>query len=245
VSAFLDRIRAGNTPFFRALKRLMLWLLGLSLPVPRILHPVLRALYGLHFILLIGGRRCLSLFYREPLFRSRCAQVGKNLRLTLMPWVDGPVEVRLGDDVVFQGKVDIVSTHRIVDKPQFVIKDRSGLGHNVQISVAREIVIEEDAMVANDCRISDNDRHPKDALLRAKRSHVSPAEVRPVRICRYAWVGQGCHVMKGVTIGEGAIIGANSVVIHNIPPYCVALGNPAQVFFRNVGRPPACTSDPT
>ena len=44
--------------------------------------------------------------------------------------------------------------------------------------------------------------------------------------------------MKGVTIGEGAIIGANSVVIHNIPPYCLAMGNPAEVILRNVGRPP-------
>ena len=34
--------------------------------------------------------------------------------------------------------------------------------------------------------------------------------------------------MKGVTIGEGAIIGANSVVISDIPPYCLALGNPAR-----------------
>ena len=42
--------------------------------------------------------------------------------------------------------------------------------------------------------------------------------------------------MKGVTIGEGAIIGANSVVISNIPDYCLAMGNPAEVLFRNIGR---------
>lgn len=42
--------------------------------------------------------------------------------------------------------------------------------------------------------------------------------------------------MKGVTIGEGAIIGANSVVISDIPPYCIAMGNPAEVYFRNINR---------
>jgi len=43
--------------------------------------------------------------------------------------------------------------------------------------------------------------------------------------------------MKGVTIGEGAVIGANSVVISDIPPYCLAMGNPAEAYFRNFGRP--------
>jgi acetyltransferase-like isoleucine patch superfamily enzyme len=43
--------------------------------------------------------------------------------------------------------------------------------------------------------------------------------------------------MKGVTIGEGAVIGANSVVISNIPPYSLAMGNPAEVVLRNFGLP--------
>jgi serine acetyltransferase len=45
------------------------------------------------------------------------------------------------------------------------------------------------------------------------------------------------YVMKGVTIGEGAIIAANSVVMTNVPPYSLAVGNPAEVMFRNYGRP--------
>jgi acetyltransferase-like isoleucine patch superfamily enzyme len=43
--------------------------------------------------------------------------------------------------------------------------------------------------------------------------------------------------MKGVTIGQGAVIGANSVAISDVPPYCLAMGNPAEVYFRNHGRP--------
>lgn len=65
---------------------------------------------------------------------------------------------------------------------------------------------------------------------------MDPGEIRPVRICRHAWIANGCHIMKGVTIGEGAIIGANSVVISDIPPYCIAMGNPAEVYFRNINR---------
>ena len=40
-----------------------------------------------------------------------------------------------------------------------------------------------------------------------------------------------------LAIGEAAVIGANSVVISDVPPYCLAVGNPAEVYFRNYGRP--------
>ena len=59
----------------------------------------------------------------------------------------------------------------------------------------------------------------------------------PVRICRDAWIGYGTQILKGVTIGEGAVIGANSVVISNIPAYALAMGNPAEVLIRNYGVP--------
>ena len=58
-----------------------------------------------------------------------------------------------------------------------------------------------------------------------------------MRICRDAMIGNGTHIMKGVTIGEGAIISANSVVINDIPPYAIAMGNPAEVIVRGGGRP--------
>jgi acetyltransferase-like isoleucine patch superfamily enzyme len=91
-------------------------------------------------------------------------------------------------------------------------------------------------LIAPACRVSDSDGHPRDAIKRA--AHVPPdaSEVKPVHICRYAWIGAGTHIMKGVTIGEGAIIGVNSVVVNDIPPYCVAMGNPARVVVKNINQ---------
>ena len=62
-----------------------------------------------------------------------------------------------------------------------------------------------------------------------------------MRICRYAFIGNGSHVMKGATIGEGATVAANSLVISNVPPYSLAVGNPAEVLFRNYGLPSTAT----
>lgn len=44
------------------------------------------------------------------------------------------------------------------------------------------------------------------------------------------WIGQNVTVMPGVHIGDGAIIAADSVVTKNIPPYCIAGGNPCKVI---------------
>lgn len=52
----------------------------------------------------------------------------------------------------------------------------------------------------------------------------------PIVIKDGAHLGIGCIIMPGVTIGEGAIIGAGSVVTKDIPPYCVAVGAPAKVI---------------
>jgi acetyltransferase-like isoleucine patch superfamily enzyme len=51
----------------------------------------------------------------------------------------------------------------------------------------------------------------------------------PIRICDHAWLGFDVLVLKGVTIGEGAIVGARSVVTKDVPPWTIAAGNPARV----------------
>ena len=52
---------------------------------------------------------------------------------------------------------------------------------------------------------------------------------RPVNIGRDVWIGTRVVILPGVTVGEGAIVGASSVVTQSIPPYAVAVGNPARV----------------
>lgn len=51
-----------------------------------------------------------------------------------------------------------------------------------------------------------------------------------VSIGKNVWIGEKATILPGVTIGEGSIIGANSVVTKNIPPYSIACGIPAKVI---------------
>ncbi|MFW9900688.1 MAG: acyltransferase [Candidatus Thorarchaeota archaeon] len=51
----------------------------------------------------------------------------------------------------------------------------------------------------------------------------------PIKVCKNARIGAYSVILPGVTIGEGSIIGANSLVSDNIPPYSIAFGSPAKV----------------
>lgn len=53
---------------------------------------------------------------------------------------------------------------------------------------------------------------------------------RPIRIGRNVWIGFDACVLPGVTIGEGAIVGARSVVTQDVQPYSVVAGNPARLI---------------
>lgn len=57
-----------------------------------------------------------------------------------------------------------------------------------------------------------------------------------VTIEKNVWIGDDTKILSGVTIGENSIIGKNSVVINNIPPNCVCLGNPCRVIKKIIKK---------
>jgi acetyltransferase-like isoleucine patch superfamily enzyme len=56
----------------------------------------------------------------------------------------------------------------------------------------------------------------------------------PVIIGNNVWIGDKATILPGVTIGDGAIIGANAVVTKDVPPYSVVVGNPARIIKKGV-----------
>lgn len=58
---------------------------------------------------------------------------------------------------------------------------------------------------------------------------AAPVPAEPITLADNVWIGFDCVVLPGVTIGEGSVVGARSVVYDDIPPYSIAVGNPARV----------------
>jgi acetyltransferase-like isoleucine patch superfamily enzyme len=112
------------------------------------------------------------------------------------------------------------------------------LVHGARIICDREVTIGASALISWNVVVMDCARWPLEprarrrALERAAacRPGWIPAETpaRPVAIGPNVWIGFECCILPGVTIGEGAVVGARSVVAEDVEPYTLVAGNPAR-----------------
>lgn len=103
------------------------------------------------------------------------------------------------------------------------------LGHGVNVNGFTKILVRERVSIGNFCNISwntqllDNDFHPITV------DGVEQPVSGPIVLEDRAWVGTGAIVLKGVTIGESAVVAAGSVVTRDVPAKSVVAGSPAKV----------------
>lgn len=99
------------------------------------------------------------------------------------------------------------------------------INENVQITCGDRVEIGEGCAIGRDVVIRSYDGHKITG-----ESTISS----PIHIGKHVWIGQRAIILKGVTIGDGAIIGAGSIVTKDIPPHSLALGIPAKVIKTNI-----------
>lgn len=168
-------------------------------------------------------------FYDEPLFRLQCRSCGTGLHLEDgIPAVYGALEVHIGNDVTMHGTTTLVGA-KVFAHPTLTIGDRSHCGARFTVAAGANVRIGNDVMIANGVHIFAYDGHPLDALERAAHKPAAPETSRPIVIDDYAWIGCGAFILKGVTVGRGAIVAAGSVVVKDVPPFAVVAGNPAKL----------------
>ena len=87
--------------------------------------------------------------------------------------------------------------------------------------------IGDDTLVAGDVAIFDNTNHPVSPARRLAGAPMMPSEIAAVEIGRNVWIGIGCIIMRGVTIGDNSVVAAGSVVTKSVPENTLVAGNPA------------------
>ena len=110
-----------------------------------------------------------------------------------------------------------------------IIVGSGGLNGTTIISYER-VEIHDRVLFGPNVIIMDCDGHLADRHRVERQGHDEPGAIRPVTIGRRAWLGYGCMIHKGVTVGEYAVVGAGSVVVKDVPPCTVVAGNPARVI---------------
>ena len=113
--------------------------------------------------------------------------------------------------------------------PQGSIKIGNKVGmSSTTISSHIGVTIADGTLIGAGTVITDSDWHSLslDPTVR----HTQDGESAPVTIGRNVFIGTRCLILKGVSIGDNAVIGAGSIVTHNIPSNAIAAGNPCRVL---------------
>jgi NDP-sugar pyrophosphorylase family protein len=89
------------------------------------------------------------------------------------------------------------------------------------LSAKREIRCGRRAWIGPGSRVIDSDQHALD--------DAQPERTAPIVLGDHVWITSDVTVLRGVTIGDHCVIGARSVVVHDVPPHSLAFGSPARV----------------
>lgn len=128
----------------------------------------------------------------------------------------------IGDKFMVEGLVAV--TIKVGPGASLSIGDRVYMNAGTSIEAYHELIIGNDVLIGPFASIIDDDRH-----------EVEPGSVRykgPTVVGNNVWLGRNVAVLPGVTISDGAVIGANSVVTRSIPPNSFAAGAPARVLSK-------------
>ena len=146
---------------------------------------------------------------KDKILGSLLGGKGKNL------WITPPFYVDYGNNIYFGNNCEVNMNCIFLDDNEIHIGENALIAPNVQIYTAS---------------------HPTNAIDRFGEPkedgsfEFCKTQTAPVHIGDNVWIGEKAAILAGVTIGEGAIIGANAVVTKNIPPYSIAAGIPARII---------------
>lgn len=159
-------------------------------------------------------------------------QVGKNFRAGVNVSVFRTANIHsgagiyIGDDTMLFDRVRLLLGDA---DTKLVIGNRVGVNLGAYLSGEGGLQIDDDVLIGPYAMLlsAGHEIHSRNLLI--SRSKIVGA---PIRICQGAWVGAGAIILPGVCVGEGAVVGAGAVVVSDVPPFSIVVGNPA----RRVGE---------
>lgn len=162
-------------------------------------------------------------------WRRRLAAFGNYSYIEKPLTVDG-CNIYIGNSVLVRYKSWLAAKPLTgVKDCRLEIGDNCVIGHFNEIYATRSIIIEPGVLTADRVYISDNLHGYEDIDIPVINQPI--VQKNAVRIGAGSWIGAGACII-GVSIGQHCVIGANAVVTHDIPDYCVAVGIPAKIIKR-------------
>lgn len=161
---------------------------------------------------------------RARWYLRHAVQLGPRTRLWGRPSIQTYGTLVVGDRVRL---VSTVATLELVTGADatLTIGDNTFINYGCSIAATKRIQIGADCNIGTYVMIMDNDFH----RLEPERRHERP-ESAPIVLEDNVWIGGRAIILKGVTIGEGSVVGAGSVVTKDVPPRTLVAGMPARTL---------------
>lgn len=142
-----------------------------------------------------------------------------------------PSNITIGNKTLIEKEATLYSIKQYANKTyngEIFIGDNVYINHHCNVTCANSIKIENDVLLAYNVSIFDFDHGYEDINSNINRCDLIVKG--PIVIGEKSWIGMNVAILGKVKIGKHCIIGANSVVIKDIPDYSIAVGNPARVI---------------
>ena len=135
--------------------------------------------------------------------------------------------------VVVEGHLEVLSGLRLTGEGRLTVGDCCFLNHECLIDTAGDVTLGRNVALANRVALLTSGHETDDPRSRAGRRTL-----RPIVIGDGAWLGANVTVLGGVTIGEGAVVAAGSLVRADVPPHTLWAGVPARLVRSLPVEPP-------
>jgi acetyltransferase-like isoleucine patch superfamily enzyme len=156
---------------------------------------------------------------------------GKNSSILYPCMLTNSQYVEIGDNVFIREYARIEAVNFDGQRsfsPELKIGEGTAVEQFFHVGACELVDIGKNVLIAGRVYITDHNHRFSDIDKPILSQGIEPGG--KVIIGDNAWLGEGCVILPGVTIGSHAIIGANAVVTQDIPPYTVAVGNPARAI---------------
>ncbi len=160
-------------------------------------------------------------------YKSSFSSFGSRSTLLFPFKVNGAKYIRIGKKVHINEHAWLLSHQIYEHDPKIEIGDDTYIGRNAHIVSVRDVKIGSSVLIADKVYISDNLHDYQEIEIPIKSQPV--VFKKSVCIGDHSWLGENVCVI-GASIGKHSVVGANSVVISDIPDYSIAVGSPAKVI---------------
>ena len=160
---------------------------------------------------------------RKLLLRMRGSIIGQGTRIPRIT-VTWPHQLKFGDSCTLQPDIFFNFSHYWTPGPSMIFGNRVFIGRGCEFNIREKIILGDDCLIASGCTFVDSN-HGRNAH---KSMNAQPLTSAPTILGRNVWLGAQCVVLKGVQIGDGAIVLAGSVVTKPIPGGETWAGAPAR-----------------